>query len=156
LQNRPFFSGVTYEKETKMSTTIPDSHKELLEEPVCIVLTTVMPDGQPQSTVVWGSYDGTYIKVNTAAGRQKEKNMRQNPKVTVLAMAPENPYRYIEVRGTVEEITQEGAVDHANKLAKLYANKETYYGGVAPAEQEGKETRVVCKIKPNHVNAVSM
>jgi PPOX class probable F420-dependent enzyme len=139
-----------------MSMIIPDSHKELLEEPVCVVLTTVMPDGQPQSTVVWCSYDGTHIKVNTAVGRQKEQNMRKNPKVTVIAMDPENPYRYVEIRGTVEEITQEGAIDHANKLARLYANKDTYYGGVAPAEQQDKETRVVCKIKPTHVNTVSM
>lgn len=139
-----------------MATTIPDSYKELLEGPVCVVLTTLMADGQPQSTVVWCSYDGTHIKVNTTAGRQKVQNMRKKPQVTVLAMAPENPYQYLEVRGTVEEITQEGAIDHANKLAKLYTNKDTYYGGVAPAELKEQETRVICKLKPTHVNAVSM
>jgi PPOX class probable F420-dependent enzyme len=136
-----------------MSNVIPDSHKDLLEGPVFVVLSTLMPDNQPQSTVVWCSYDGTHVLTNTARGRQKEKNISERPKATVVAIDPENPYRYIEVRGVVEEITEEGAMDHINQLAQLYMNKEKYYGGVAPADQEGKEIRVICKIKPTKVNA---
>ncbi len=134
-----------------MSTVIPESHKDLIEGPVCVTLSTVLPDGQPQSSVVWCSYDDNHILVNTARGRMKEKNMRARPMATILAIDPQNPYRYLEMRGKVEEITEEGAIDHINQLAQLYINKPTYYGGAAPAEQEGKETRVVCKIKPIRV-----
>jgi PPOX class probable F420-dependent enzyme len=100
-----------------------------------------MPDGQPQLTVVWCSYDGTHIRVSTVRGRQKEKNMRARPMATVMAIDPQNAFRYLEVRGTVE-INEEGAMDIVNEHAMLYANKPTYYGGVVPAELEGKEERV--------------
>lgn len=134
-----------------MTTVIPESHKDLIEGPVFVTLSTVMPDGQPQSSVVWCSYDGNHILVNTARGRLKEKNMRARLMATILAIDPQNPYRYLEVRGKVEEITEEGAIDHINQLAQLYANKPKFYGGVAPAEREGRETRVICKIKPTRV-----
>ena len=134
-----------------MSTTIPDSHKDLIEGPVVVALSTVMPDGQPQTTPVWCSYDGVYILVNSAPGRQKDKNMVARPMATVLAIDPKNPYRYLEIRGQVAEITAEGALDHINQLAQLYLNQPKYYGGVAPAEMEGRETRAIYKIKPTHV-----
>lgn len=130
---------------------IPASYKDLIEGPVIVSLATVMPDGQPQVTPVWCSYDGTHVKVNTARGRQKEKNMSARSMVTILAIDPKNPYRYLEVRGSVDEITEEGAMDHINTLAMLYMNKPKYYGGVAPAELEGKEVRVICNIKPKKV-----
>jgi PPOX class probable F420-dependent enzyme len=135
-----------------MSTKIPDSHIDLLNAPNYVDVITVMPDGQPQATVVWCSYDGEHVLVNTAVGRQKEINMRERPMATVLSVDPDNPFRYIEVRGTVE-VTEEGAIDHANQLAKAYQNVDSYYGGVQPAELAEKETRVMCKIKPTHVNA---
>jgi PPOX class probable F420-dependent enzyme len=113
-----------------------------------------MSDGQPQASVVWCNYDGTHVLVNTARGRQKEKNMRARPVATILALDPENPYRYLEVRGTVQVITEEGAVEHINQLAELYMNKPKFYGGVAPAELEGREVRVICKIKPTRVRSI--
>jgi hypothetical protein len=79
--------------------------------------------------------------------------MRARPLATILTMDPKNPYRYLEVRGTVEEITEEGGIEHINQLAQLYANAQKYYGDVAPAEQEGQETRIICKIKPIRVVA---
>lgn len=133
-----------------MSAKIPEDFKDLLEGPVYVALSTVMPDGQPQTTVVWCDYDGTYVRVNTARGRQKEKNMAARPKVSVLAVDPEDPYRWIEVRGTVE-LTEEGAVDHIDSLAQLYRDKSKYFGGVAPAEQAEKQTRVMGKITPTRV-----
>lgn len=136
-----------------MSTSIPDSHKDLLGAPVFVNLITLMPDGQPQASVVWCSYDGEHVLVNTAVNRQKEKNMRRRPMATILATDPKNPYRYLEIRGTVTEITEDGAMNHINELAKAYMNAESYYGGVTPAEQAQKETRVLCKIKPARVNA---
>ena len=136
-----------------MSTTIPDDFKDLLDRPVYVNVATVMPDGQPQLSVMWCSYDGQHILLNTARGRQKEKNMSARPMVTILAVDPENPFRYLEVRGKVAEVSEAGALDHINTLAQAYAGKPSYYGGVAPAEQEGTETRVICKIKPTRVVA---
>ncbi len=136
-----------------MTATIPDSHKDLLEEPVYVVVTTVMPDGQPQSTVVWASYDGEFIYINTTTARQKARNLRANPKVTVVAIDTNNPYHWLEVRGEVIDTTEEGAVEHITELAKMYAGVEKYYGGFAPAERAKTETRLKVTIKPTKVNA---
>ena len=135
-----------------MSAAIPDSHKDLVEGPNYTTLVTVMPDGQPQASIVWCSLDDGNVIVNTARGRQKEKNMTARPMATILVTDPENPYRYLEVRGSVE-ITEEGAMDHINAMAKAYRGVDSYYGGVAPAEMEGTETRVLCTITPTRVVA---
>lgn len=134
-----------------MSNIIPDSHKDLLEKPLITTMVTVMADGQPQATVVWRHYDGNHILVSTTRGRQKERNLRDNPKTTLMTIDPQNPYRYIEIRGIVEEVTEEGGIDLINTLAQNYTGKSTYYGGVAPAERATTETRVVLKIKPQKV-----
>lgn len=134
-----------------MSAVIPDSYKHYLTDPLCVTLTTLMPDGQPQSSVVWCDYDGEHILVNTARDRQKETNMRDRPQVTVLAFRTDDPYKYLEVRGEVTEITEAGAFDHISHLAKIYVGVDSYYGNIASTEQADKETRVICKIKPTHV-----
>lgn len=133
-----------------MAAKIPETHTDLLTGPVYINLVTVMPDGQPQATPVWCNFDGERIWVNSAKGRQKDRNMRRNNKVTVLALDPENPYRWLEVRGEVTEITEEGALDHINALSKLYTGNDDYYSFNAGAK--GKETRVIYKITPVKVN----
>lgn len=125
---------------------IPEDKKDLLEGPVVVTLVTLMPDGQPQGTPVWCSYDGTYILVNSAKGRQKDHNMRSDPRVSVVAIDPENPYRYLEVRGEVVEITEEGALDHINSLAKQYVGRDDYYAG--HEAMRSKETRVIYKVRP--------
>jgi PPOX class probable F420-dependent enzyme len=134
-----------------MPAVIPASHKDLLEGPVFVALVTVMPSGQPQATPVWCSFDGTRVWLNSAKGRQKDKNMRANSKVTILAIDPKNPYRWIEVRGVVEEITEEGAVDHINQLSALYTGNPDYYS--RNSAMRGQETRVIYKVKPVKVNA---
>lgn len=136
-----------------MSATIPDSHKDLLEKPVFVTFVTVMPDGQPQASVVWCDFDGEYVFLNTARHRQKDKNLTARPMATVLAVDPQNPYRYLEVRGQVAEVTEEGGVDHIDKLAQQYTGKQKYYGDFAPAEFADQETRVIYKIKPTKVVA---
>lgn len=130
---------------------IPASHHDLFNGPVVVSFVTIMPDGQPQATPVWCDFDGSHILINTAKGRQKDKNVRARPKVTVLAIDPQNPYRWVEVRGEVEDITEEGALESITKLAKLYTGKDSYYGGVTPAEMQEKETRVLLKIAPHRV-----
>ncbi len=129
---------------------IPESHKDLLEQAVTITLVTLMPDGQPQATPVWCDFEDGYVRVNTARGRQKDKNMLARPKVTVLAIDPTNPYRWIEVRGMVVDFNddQEIAVGHINKLSGLYRGQPDYYAG---SDRLGKEQRVMIRIKPTRV-----
>ena len=130
--------------------TIPDSHKDLLEAPIHAVLTTMMPDGQPQSSLVWCDYDGTYVRVNTTRERQKGKNMITNPKVTLLVIDLHDAGRWLEVRGEVE-ISEEGALKHLDELTRQYTDKRHYYGGIFPVEQRECETRIICKIIPKKV-----
>ena len=131
---------------------IPETHKDLLTGAVVVTLVTVMPDGTPQATPVWVDYDGQHLIVNTARGRQKDRNMQRRSKVAVVAIDPKNPYRWLEVRGEVDGISEVGAVDVINKLAKKYRGVDSYYGGTAPAERANQETRVTYKIRPLHVN----
>jgi len=92
-----------------MSARIPDSHRDLLAGPVNVVLTTVMPDGQPQTTPVWCNLEGDHVLINTMQHFRKAKNMRANPMVTLLAFRLKNPLTNIEVRGRVVEMTERRA-----------------------------------------------
>ncbi len=127
--------------------TIPEQYKDLFERPILVSLATLMPDGQPQVTPVWGDLDGTHIRVNTAAGRQKHKNMAERPQVTVLLVDPENGQRYIEVRGEVTTISPEGGDAHIDALAKKYIGVDTY------PYRNPAETRVICYLEPQKVTA---
>lgn len=131
-----------------MAVQIPTSHRDLLIEPVHAVLTTIMPDGQPQSSIVWADYDGAHVLINTTLERQKGRNMQANPKVTLLVIDPNNNSRWIEMRGRVVEITENCAEIHADKLTRLYTGKQHFYGDIYPVQQKHKETRVIVKIEP--------
>ncbi len=136
-----------------MSTMIPDTHRDLLQSPVHGVLTTMMPDGSPQSSIVWVDYDGENVLINTTLERQKGRNMRANPKVALLVIDPKNSSRWIEVRGRVKELTTQGAEAHADKLTHRYnPDKEHFYGDIYPVEQREKETRVIARIEPIRVS----
>lgn len=113
----------------------------------------MMPDGQPQMSIVWADFDGQYILINTTLERQKGKNMSANPKVNVVMIDPKNVGRFLEVRGDVVEITQEGAIPHADKQTRAYSNdkKKSFYGDIYPKEQLQKETRVIVKILPKKI-----
>jgi PPOX class probable F420-dependent enzyme len=130
-----------------MSQTIPPTHYDLLDEPVVVMLATLMNDGQPQVTPVWCDRHGNQIWVNSAAGRQKDLNMRRHKRVTIAALDPTNPYRYLEVRGHVVEIVEgQPAFDHIHKLSHDYFGRPFKFN--KPDEQ-----RVLYKIEPLHVNA---
>ena len=133
---------------------IPESHRDLVNGPRVAALTTVMPDGSPQTTAVWCNFDGTHVLVNTMRGFRKEKNMRLNPKVTLLCYDPCRPLRYLEIRGTVIEMTEEGALEHLDGLSELYIGRKPYFGECVPAEFKEKEIPVLCKILPIHVIAL--
>jgi PPOX class probable F420-dependent enzyme len=127
---------------------IPDSHRGLFDGDACVALTTIMPDEQPQITPIWCNLDRDYVLINTMRGFRKEKNMRENPKVALLVIDPKDISRWIEIRGNVVEISQDGAEVHADKLTQLYTSKQRFYGDIYPVEQKQKETRVIVKIEP--------
>ena len=133
-----------------MGVPIPESHASLLTDPIVVALVTVMPDGQPQATPVWVDYDGTYVIVNTARGRQKDKNMFVGAKVTVISIDPKDGHHWLEVRGVIAVETEDGAVDVINSLSKKYRGQPDYYGG--DTERRNRETRVIYKIEPMRVN----
>jgi PPOX class probable F420-dependent enzyme len=131
-----------------MAIPIPASHHDLLKRPVHGVLTTLMPDGTPQSSLVWVDYDGEFVLINTTLERQKGRNLRARPKVTLLVIDPADTSRWIEVRGQVSEMTPAGAEAHADELTQRYTVKRHFYGDIYPVEQKYKETRVIVKIEP--------
>ncbi len=133
-----------------MNQPIPHSHLDLLNRPVHGVLTTMMPDGQPQSTLVWCDYDGQCARVNTTAERQKGRNMQANPRVTLLLIDPENSARYIEIRG-IAHLSQAGAIEHLDMLTRAYTAHPAFYGYVYPPEQRERETRIICRIEATRI-----
>ena len=136
-----------------MLITIPNTHIDLFQNPVHGVLTTLMSDGMPQSSIVWVDYDGEHVLINTTLERQKGRNMRLNPKVSVLVIDPKDSSRWVEVRGHVVAMTREGAEAHADKLTQRYCpSKQHFYGDIYPPEQKEKETRVIARIQPVKVS----
>jgi len=131
-----------------MAATIPEQFRDLFKKKAFAHLATVMADGSPQVTPVWCDYDGTHIRINTAKGRVKDRNMQRNRKVAMTITDPENPYRYLAVRGEVEEATGQGADAHIDLLAKKYLGKDKY-----PYRQPG-EVRVLYKIRPERVSTM--
>lgn len=131
-----------------MSVSFPDKYRDLFQKKAFAAFTTLMPDGTPQTTPVWVDYSGDEIVVNSAVGRQKDKNVRRDPRVALAIVDPDNPYRYVEVRGRVREITQNGAEDHIDAMARKYLGKDKY-----PYRQPG-EQRVLYKISIEKTHAM--
>jgi PPOX class probable F420-dependent enzyme len=125
--------------------TIPDRVRDLFEKPIVCALATLMPDGQPQVTPVWCDTDGQYVRVNTARGRQKDRNMTKRAKVTVLLIDPANPYHWVEVRGHIADVTEDGAEAHIDQLARKYTGRDY-------ANRQPGQVRVLYKIAPDKVN----
>lgn len=134
-----------------MADTIPAEYEDLLTTGVVVALVTMMPDGHPQCTPVWCDYDGRHIIVNAGSGRQKGRNMKRDPRVTVMAVDPKDPFRFLEVRGLVDEIVIDETGENMNMLALRYTGKPKRYGIEAPTIEE--DTRIIYKIKPVRVIA---
>lgn len=129
-------------------TSIPDDFKDLFtSNKVFAHLGTVMADGTPQVTPIWFDYEGGVLRVNSAKGRVKDRNMRANPNVSLSLLDPDNPYRYIQVRGKITEITEDGADDHIDALAQKYMGKDYPF-------RQPDETRVSYVISIDHVNTM--
>ncbi|MCL4488424.1 MAG: TIGR03618 family F420-dependent PPOX class oxidoreductase [Chloroflexi bacterium] len=112
-------------------------------------LATLMPDGTPQVTSVWVDYDGKYILINSAKGRQKDRNMERDPQVALQIPDPDNPNRFLGIRGRVVDIAEQGADDHLDKLAQRYLARDHY----PAAWRFPNEVRRIYKIEPQHVTA---
>ena len=127
--------------------SIPTEFHDLLQEETkaFLFLATVMEDGSPQVTPVWFSADETHILINTAKGREKDRNMRARPHVAMAIQDPSTPYRYLQIRGRVDEITEKGGDEHINALSLKYDGK--------PWKKVAGQTRVIFKISPEHVDA---
>ena len=109
---------------------IPEKYLDLLQQKKTFAnLATVMPDGSPQVTPVWFDYRDGRIRVNTAKGRVKARNMHLGSHVALSVTDPDNPYRYVQVRGVVSSVHDEGADAHIDFLAKA---AETRTSRVAP------------------------
>src|SRR3954464_11090531 len=106
--------------ETRTTARLSQQAKEILGKKTFAHLATLMPNGSPQVTPVWVDYDGKHVRINSARGRVKDKNMRRDPRVSLSLQDPENPYRYIEVRGRVVDITHNGADEHIDQLSQKY------------------------------------
>jgi len=125
---------------------IPESHVDIFESESFAHLSTIMPNGTPHVTPVWVDHeDREYVLVNTARGRRKEKNVRNNPKVGLSVTAPDDGYRYVSVQGEAE-LTEEGATAHIDKLAQRYFDVEEY-----PHHGEESGPRVLIKIPTDRI-----
>jgi PPOX class probable F420-dependent enzyme len=127
---------------------IPEKYLDLFNKKAFANLGTLMPDGRPQVTPVRIDYDGEHVIFNSAKGRQKDRNVRREPRVALAIMDPDNPYRYLEIRGRVVEITEQGAAAHIDKMAKKYIGQDKYPWG------KPGEVRVIYKIKPEHTTVM--
>ena len=127
--------------------SIPAEYQDLLndETKAYLFLATLMPDGSPQLTPIWFNADDDHILINSAKGRVKDRNMRARPKVAVVIQDPHTPYRYLQIRGRVDEITEEGGDEHINALALKYDG--------TPWKLVAGQTRVIYRILPEHVDA---
>lgn len=139
----------------RASGDIPVSHLDLVECPPVAALSTVPADGYPQTSVVWCDFDGECVRVNTMRGFAKERNMRRNPLVTLLCYDPRQPLRYLEIRGRVVEMTEDGAGRHLDALASKYAGRPIrYFGDAIPVRFAETEIPVLCRVRPTHVVAL--
>jgi PPOX class probable F420-dependent enzyme len=127
---------------------IPEKYIDLTHKKTFAQLATLMPDGSPHVSPVWFEYDGKNILINSAKGRVKDKNIRRDPRVGLDILDPENPYRHLSIRGRVVEITEKGADEHIDKLAKKYLGQDKY-----PYRAAG-EVRVTYKIEPEHTHSM--
>jgi PPOX class probable F420-dependent enzyme len=136
-------------EEQATMVAIPDKFLDLLQQKKAFaLLATVMPDGSPQVTPVWFDYTNGKLRMNSARGRVKTRNMTEDAKVAVAISDPDNPYRYIQIRGRVARVTENGAAAHIDSLAKKYLGKDKY-----PYAQPG-EVRVMFEVEPTGVQTM--
>ena len=125
-----------------------EKYRDIFAKKTFCNVATVGADGAPQVTPVWCEFDGTHVVFNTARGRVKDKNLARNPRVAIAAADPDNPYRYVQIRGRVVEVTEQGADAHIDKMAKKYLDQDRY-----PGRKPG-EVRMIVKVLPERVQGM--
>jgi len=125
-------------------TTIPESHSDILETTALAHIATIGPHGEPQNNPVWFDWDGTHLLFSQTKGRQKYHNLERDPRVAISIVDPQNPYRYLEIRGRLVRVDEDPNLDFINRMAKKYMGKDKY-----PWHQPGDE-RVVMVVEPEH------
>ena len=123
---------------------IPEGYRDLLESPALVHVATIGPDGEPQNNPVWFDWDGESVKFSQTKARQKYRNVGREPRLALSIVDPENPYRYLEIRGEVSRIEEDPDNDFINAMAKKYMGRDEY-----PFHQPGDE-RVVVHVRPQH------
>lgn len=128
------------------TTKVPASFMDIMNQKKSFAhLATLMPDGTPQVTPVWFDMAGDKVRVNTARGRVKDRNMQKNAAVALSITDPDNPYRHVAIRGRIVDVTEAGADAHIDALAKKYLGQDKY-----PFRRPG-EVRVIYEIEPTSV-----
>jgi PPOX class probable F420-dependent enzyme len=136
-------------KEVRAMAIVPEKYLDLLQRKKAFAnLATVMPDGSPQVTPVWCDYKDGLVRVNTAKGRVKARNLKKGAAVALAIVDPDNPYRYVQIRGRVRRVTEDGAVAHIDSLAKKYLGQDKYTNA-APGE-----VRLMCEIEPTSASGM--
>jgi PPOX class probable F420-dependent enzyme len=128
--------------------SIPPEYRDLFEKRSFAFVATLLPDGAPHVTPTWVEFDGEHVLVNTVRDNRKDRNVRKDPRITLAVADPENPYRYLSVRGEVVERREDGAREHLDRLAERYTGEAKYPG---PSGQE----RVVLVVRPDDVSGQS-
>ncbi len=131
-------------KSTTTPQVIPDDYSDLLDSTALAHVATVGPHGEPQTTPVWFGWDGEFLQFSQTTARQKYRNVGRDPRIALSIVDQTNPYRYLEVRGTVERIDPDPDKAFINSMAKKYIGQDVY-----PYNQPGDE-RVVLAIRPVH------
>jgi PPOX class probable F420-dependent enzyme len=129
-------------------TSIPPEYRDLFEKRSFAFVGTVLPDGAPHVTPTWVDFDGEHVLVNTVRDNRKDKNLRKDPRITLAIADPDNPYRYLSVRGEVVERREEGAREHLDSLAKRYTGEASYPG---PSGQQ----RVILVVRADDISGQS-
>jgi PPOX class probable F420-dependent enzyme len=130
-------------------TDIPAGFQDLLTEKKSFAhLATIMPDGSPQVTPVWFDYRNGRIRVNTAKGRVKARNMSEGSRVALSILDPDNAYRYLQVRGKIVQVTEAGGKEHIDTLAKKYLGKDVY------PWHNASDVRVIYEVEPLSVQTM--
>ena len=123
---------------------IPEGYVDLLESTALVHVATIGPHGEPQNNPVWFGWDGEHVKFSQTKERQKYRNLGRDPRIAFSIVDPDNPYRYIEIRGEVDHIEEDPDLDYINSMAKKYLGMDKY-----PYHQPGDE-RIVVFVKPQH------
>jgi PPOX class probable F420-dependent enzyme len=148
---RDFVTASTALDATALSNApIPASHLDLLQRPICGVLTTLFPDGEPHSSLMWLDFDGECARINTTYERAHAHNLLRDPRASLLVVDPDDTSRFIAIRGSIE-LQRENAIGHLDALTQKYTRFRAFYGFVYPAEQRFREVRVIGRLHARRI-----